>query len=162
MDDIYWIPHDQSPRLAIVARPRGDEWLEDDLANLKRGGIEILISLLEADEAAYLGLRRESDLAERAGLEFISYPIPDRTTPEDEHSFRHLVEYLVEVVNAGKRIGAHCRGCIGRSTVLMAAILIQLGFKPSHALTLIQQGRGCAVPDTPEQLHWILSFKPQE
>ena len=46
MKDIYWIGHDEHPHLAIVARPRGDDWLEEDLANLKRGGIEILVSLL--------------------------------------------------------------------------------------------------------------------
>ncbi|MBV8115788.1 MAG: dual specificity protein phosphatase family protein [Silvibacterium sp.] len=160
MKDIYWIRHDDLRRLAIVARPRGDDWLEDDLANLKRGGIDVLISLLTPDEAADLGLRDEAVLAESIGLQFISYPISDRTTPTYEESFRRLAMQLAQLAKAGKRIGAHCCGCIGRSTVLIAAILIQVGIEPAEAIGLIEHARGCVVPDTPEQLQWILNFKP--
>ncbi len=158
MKDVYWIGNDE-PSLAIVARPRGDGWLEDDLSRLKRGGVDVLVSLVEPEEAVFLGLANEAGLAEGVGLDFISYPIPDRTTPGDEGSFRTLTARLVNVVRTGKRVGTHCRGCIGRSTVVTAAVLIQLGIEPPDALKLIQDARGCSVPDTPEQLDWILSFR---
>jgi protein-tyrosine phosphatase len=161
MKDIYWIPHDEPPRLAIVARPRGDEWLETDLLNLKHGGIDVLVSLLMPDEAASLGLAAESSTAQSLGLDFISHPIPDRTTPASGERFRQLVTRLVEAIEAGKRVGAHCRGCIGRATVTTAAVLIQLGVRPAEALAMIEEGRGCPVPDTVEQLNWILSFEPR-
>jgi protein-tyrosine phosphatase len=161
MKAIYWIPHDTPPRLAIVARPRGNEWLENDLAKLKRDGIEVLLSLLEPDEARDLGLQHERDFAESIGIDFVSYPIPDRTIPVDKAGFHRLITQLAELVRTGTRVGAHCRGCIGRSTVATAAILIHLGIEPAEALALIEDSRGCAVPDTPEQLKWILSFKPE-
>ena len=161
MDEIYWIEHDKPPRLAIVARPRGDEWLERDLSRLKNGGIDVVVSMLEPQEAVYLGLRDEADAAAHVGLEFISYPIQDCTTPDDKDSFRCLVARLVDSAHTGRRIGAHCRGCIGRSTVVMAAVLIQLGIKPAEAVALIREARGCVVPDTPEQLKWILAFQPE-
>jgi len=161
MKDIYWIPHHDPPRLAIVARPGGDECLEADLLGLKRGGIDILVSLLMPDEAASLGLAAEGSIAQSVGLDFISHPIPDRTTPANEKSFRYLVARLVDATEAGKRVGAHCRGCIGRATVTTAAVLIQLGVGPAEALAMIEQARGCAVPDTVEQLDWILSFEPR-
>jgi protein-tyrosine phosphatase len=159
--DIYWIPYDQHPRLSIVARPRGDDWLKDDLAYLKREGVDVLLSLLEPQEGIYLGLQYERDIARSVGLEFISYPIPDRTTPEDEDGFRRLVAQLLELIGQGKRIGVHCRGCIGRSTVVVASVLIQLGVRPADALALVEQARGCVVPDTEEQLNWILNFQPE-
>lgn len=161
MKDIYWIVHSESPSLAIVARPRGDDWLEEELHNLKRGGIDILVSLLMPEEASDLGLSYEAELAQRVGLEFISQPIPDRTTPADEKSFREMIMRLVDAIAAGKRVGAHCRGCIGRATVTTAAVLIQLGAKPVEALAMIEEARGCSVPDTADQLNWILSFEPQ-
>jgi protein-tyrosine phosphatase len=161
MKDIYWIRHDERPRLAIVARPRGDDWLETDLANLKRGGIEVLISLLTPEEALDLGLRAESELASQAGIEFISYPILDRTTPAGEDSFRRLIARLAEAVQMGKRVGVHCRASIGRSSVTTAAVLIHLGGRPVEALAMIEEARGCHVPDTVEQLDWILSFEPE-
>jgi hypothetical protein len=161
MKDIYWIRHNAQPQVAIVARPRGDEWLEEDLASLKRGGIDILVSLLTKDEAIDLGLAHEGQLAASLGLDFISYPIPDRTTPAGEESFRGLITQLADAVRTGKRVGAHCRGCIGRATVTTAALLIQLGIRPADALSMIEEARGCSVPDTVEQLNWILSFKPE-
>ena len=161
MKDIYWIRHDEKPRLAIVACPRGGDWLETDLAKLKQGGIEILVSLLTPEEAVDLGLTAEGDLANQAGIEFISYPIPDRTTPAGEESFRRLVARLVDAVSVGKHVGAHCRGCIGRATVTTAAVLIQLGLRPAEALALIEEARGCQVPDTAKQLSWILRFEPE-
>ncbi|MGA7312528.1 MAG: hypothetical protein WBX22_01035 [Silvibacterium sp.] len=160
MKDIYWIEHDERPHLAIVARPRGDDWLEEDLANLKRGGIEILVSLLTPSEAIDLGLAAERDLAERLGIEFVSYPVLDRTTPGDLGGFRLLAAQLAAAVRAGKHVGAHCRGCIGRATITTAAILIHLGYKPADALAMVEKARGCTVPDTPEQLNWIMRFEP--
>jgi len=161
MKDIYWIRHAEPLRLAIVTRPRGDKWLEQDLANLKRGGIDVLVSLLMPDEAADLGLAAEGELARKAGIDFISYPIPDRTTPVVSEGFGMLISRLAEAVRDGQHVGAHCRGCIGRATVTTAAILIQLGAKPADALALIEEARGCPVPDTPEQLNWILRFEPR-
>ena len=161
MDGIYWIRYAQSPRLAIVSRPRGDDWLKDDLAYLKREGIDVLLSMLELQEAIYLGLQHEDEVARNAGLEFISYPIPDRTTPEDEDGFRRLVARLVGLIQDDKSVGVHCRGSIGRSTVVIAAILIRLGIEPADALVLTEKARGCVVPDTPGQREWILNFKPE-
>src|SRR5271156_1117890 len=160
MKDIYWIQHDKHPHLAIVARPRGEEWLEADLENLKRGGIDVLVSLLPSEEAAALGLAAEGELARSKGVDFVSYPIPDRTTPADAESFRLLITRLAEDVREGKHVGAHCRGCIGRATVTAAAVLIHLGVKPEDALDMIEDARGCPVPDTSEQRNWILQLKP--
>lgn len=160
MNNIYWIDPDSSPRLAIVARPRPDECLADDLAALKRGGIDVLVSFLSDEENAELGLIEEHRLAEQAGLHFISYVIPDRQVPGDIRGFRELVSRLAEQVRAGQRIGAHCRGCIGRSTVLIASLMIALGSDGEAALRKIERARGLAVPDTPEQRQWILDFRP--
>jgi protein-tyrosine phosphatase len=158
---IYWIQDGQPPRLAIVPRPRGDDWLRDDLADLRAGGIDILVSFLPAFEAEELGLRDEGALAADAGLEFIWYPILDRTVPTDLAGFRELVRRLADEVRAGRRVGAHCRGCIGRSTVLIASIMIALGADAEVALAQIAQARGFQVPDTPEQRAWILSFRAE-
>jgi protein-tyrosine phosphatase len=161
MKDIYWIQHDEAPRLAIVARPRGDDWLKDDLAYLKREGIGVLLSMLEPQEAIYLGLEHEDEVARSVGLEFISHPIPDRTTPEDEDGFRRLVARLVGLIREDKGVGVHCRASIGRSAVVVAAVLIQLGIEPADALALTEKARGCVVPDTLEQREWILNFKQE-
>jgi protein-tyrosine phosphatase len=157
---IYWVQDGQAPRLAIVSRPHGNDVLRDDLAELRAGGIDILVSFLPGFEAEELGLTDEAKVAGEVGLEFILYPIIDRTVPTDIPGFRDLVNRLADQVRAGRRVGAHCRGCIGRSTVLIASIMIALGADPELALEQITRSRGFAVPDTPEQRAWILDFRP--
>jgi protein-tyrosine phosphatase len=157
--DIFWIDGEPPPGLAIVLRPRGGDWLEDELHRMKRGGIEILVSLLESEEASELGLVEEDSLAAKIGLSYLSHPIPDRHTPPDLAAFRHLVKGLADRLRAGQLIGIHCRGSIGRATVTAACTLIDLGWKPERALMAIEAARGCIVPDTPEQRDWILRYK---
>ena len=160
MNNIYWIEPEQSPRFAIVARPGPDDELAGDLAALKHGGIDVLVSFLTDEENTLLGLREERRLAEQVGLHFNSYPIPDTQVPSDVAGFRDLVGQLAEQVRAGQRVGAHCRGCIGRSTVLIASLMIALGSDAEDALRKIQRARGLMVPDTAEQREWILNFRP--
>lgn len=159
MKTIWWVDEGETPRVAIVARPRGADWLEDDLAGLERAGIDVLVSLLPEDEAEELGLAEEGAIAERIGMRFISYPVPDRCSPQDGARFRKLVTELSDLVRSGHRIGAHCRACIGRSTVLIASLLIGLGMNPEDALLRVEAARECDVPDTPEQREWILQFR---
>jgi protein-tyrosine phosphatase len=159
MKDIFWIEGAPNAALAIVLRPRGDDWLEDELRRMQRGGIHILVSMLEDQEADSLGLSGEHKLAEQIGLNFISHPIPDRQTPVDISSFRRFVAGLANRLRAGEHIGIHCRGSIGRATVTAASTLIHLGWQPATALAAVESARGCPVPDTEEQEYWILNYK---
>lgn len=155
MNDVFWIGE---TGLAIVMRPRGDDWLLDELNRLRRAGIQTLVSTLEVWEARELGLAEEGALAEEMGLHFLSYPMRDRTTPSYRGEFDKFVQGLAERLQTGEKIGVHCRGCIGRSTVVTASTLIKLGWSPERALDEIENARGCSVPDTEEQRDWILDF----
>ena len=61
----------------------------------------------------------------------------------------------------GNAIGMHCRGSIGRAPLTAACTLIHLGWKAKDALAAIQAARGYPIPDTEEQLRWILNYKAQ-
>jgi len=161
MKDVYWIGDPSETRLAIVPRPRGGDWLEDDLSRLKHAGIDVVVSMLTEEEALELGLEFEKELAERVGLVFCRYPIPDRSTPSDLAGFRAFVGGLVEAIGRGQKVGAHCRGCIGRATILTASVLIANGWPAERALREIEAARGCVVPDTLEQRLWVESFAPE-
>jgi protein-tyrosine phosphatase len=158
-NDIFWIGGEPSTGLAVVLRPRGGDWLEDELIRYKRGGIDTLVSMLEESEAAELGLSEERLFAAQAGLEYRSYPIPDRHTPPNIPGFRRFVREIADALRNGEQIGVRCRGSIGRATLVAACSLIELGWKPDAALRAIEGARGCPVPDTPEQRDWILGYE---
>lgn len=158
MNEVFWIDGNPRPTLAVVLRPRGGDWLTQGISLLKHAGIDTLVSLLEEDEAAMLGLAEEGPVAESLGMEFLSFPIPDTHIPPDSAAFRHFVADLVRRLRRGERVGVHCRGSIGRATVTAAAALIHLGWRPNAALAAIERARGCPVPDTAEQQAWILRY----
>ncbi len=159
MSDVFWIKGSPAARLAIVMRPRGGDWLDGEIQRIQRAGVETIVSLLEREEAEYLDLAEEQAAATRAGMRFLSYPIPDVHVPPHPADFREFVAALARRLRAGEAIAVHCRGCIGRSTVTAACALIHLGWIPHDALIAIEAARGCPVPDTLEQRDWILDYK---
>jgi protein-tyrosine phosphatase len=162
VNDVFWIGetnNDIGSTLAIVLRPRGDDWLQDEIVRLKLNGVQTIVSMLEPWEAEGLGLALEGPLAEQSGLSFLNYPIPDRQLPSDVSSFRRFAASLADRVRSGERIGVHCRGSIGRSTVMAVSVLVHLGWAPRQALMAVALARGCPVPDTEEQRDWILAYE---
>ena len=155
---MYWIANEHHIRLAIVQRPRGGDWLADELQVFRRAGIDIVVSLLTESEARELGLEREEDACKSAEISFISFPIRDRGVPSSQRSFKLLIDQLKKELLAGKSIGIHCRQSIGRSSLLAAALLCSFGSSADSAFAQIEQSRGCPVPDTEEQREWVIKI----
>lgn len=139
----------------IHPKPRGGEWLESDLQTFRADGIQILVSLLTASETEELRLAQESQLCAEVGLEFMSFPIPDRQVPAFRESFQEFVESLASRLTAGQYAVFHCRAGLGRAPLLGCAVLVHTGTPPIQAWELIAQWRGQDVPDTEEQRNWI-------
>jgi len=157
--NIFWLEGEPTVPLAIVLCPRGDNMLHDEIARLKEGGIQTLVSLLEKDEATWLGLADEGTIASKLGLNFLSHPIPDVNVPLDTAAFIVFITGLAVRLRAGERVGIHCRGSIGRSTITAACALIHLGWPARQAISVIEAARGCPVPNTLQQERWILQYK---
>jgi len=93
ISDLYWIETGDDRKLAIMARPRAGDWLEDEVANWKRQGVGVVVSLLEAHEVEDLGLQNESEMCSRMGIDFRSFPIKDRGVPSDVAAARKFVRH---------------------------------------------------------------------
>jgi protein-tyrosine phosphatase len=152
LSNIYWIDHAVRPRLAIMARPRSGDWLEDEIRHWRRSGIDVVVSLLERDEVEDLDLGREASLCAENGIEFLSFPIRDRGLPADEAAFGCFANDLAKTQKA---VAVHCRAGIGRSSLMVATMLIGSGASAEDALAAIAKARGVPVPDTDEQRVWI-------
>lgn len=155
---IYWIEGNSLGRLAIVPRPRGNDWLEDEVAAWQQAGLNIIVSLLESEEANELGLSQEAVLCEAAGLEFVSFPIVDRSVPVVRQAAMELAAKLASQLRQGKNIGVHCRQSVGRASLMATSIMMALGIHPTEALQKISQARGCPVPETTQQYEWLMAF----
>jgi len=136
---LFEIPGRWKGKLYIVARPRGGDWLDDELASLHGAGVDVLVSLLEPQEAGQLGLGLEEEAAVRAGLEFFSLPVKDRGVPYSRSEFAAAVSRLEADLESGRAV----------------AILVESGVCVEEAVELVSKVRGVAVPETAEQLEWL-------
>ena len=70
--ELHWVDGPWPGRLAIAARPRGGDWLEDEMAHWHHSGVDTVLSLLSPDEEHTLGLGKEADTVRAQGMDFIS------------------------------------------------------------------------------------------
>lgn len=146
-------------RLFIISRPRGGDWLTDDMQTLKKDGFDVLVSLLTPNEQMTFELIQEEDAAKKQGLRFFSIPITDRSVPDSrEETFTQLQE-IEKSLLAGDNVGIHCRQGIGRSALVAASLLVMSGLNADKATAAVAAARGLPVPETAAQRNWIERFE---
>lgn len=155
---LYWIEGPTRGRLAISTRPRGGDWLEDEVDGWREQGLDVVVSLLTAAESEELGLKDEGQFSKAKGLRFVSFPIEDRNVPRSMAKLQELASQLGSAIQQGKNVAVHCRQGIGRSSLVSAAVLLSVGEDLDQALTSIRNARGLDVPETVEQRSWLEQF----
>ncbi len=148
--------------LSTMARPRGGDWLADEMSALREAGVDVLVSMLSRQEMEKLGLAGEASAARTAGITFLSLSTPDRGLPRT-HAFKGLVDEVVAAMDAGNHVVVHCRMGIGRSSMVAAAALMARGTSGPDVWAAIASARGLEVPDTEQQRQWVeLIMRPAE
>ncbi|RPD39557.1 protein-tyrosine phosphatase family protein [Chitinophaga barathri] len=154
---IYWLhKFDNSAQVGIMARPRGNEWLEEEILSLKKQHVHVVLSLLEKDEIHELGLRRQPELCLKHNIRYLSFPIPDRDVPSRDKRFFDIIAEAEREIAEGRSIVIHCRMGIGRSSIVAGSLLLKAGFGPGDIFAHISKMRGLRVPDTEEQVKWLI------
>ena len=154
---VPWIEGPWRGRLAILPRPRGGDWLEDEVRAWRLAGVDVIVSLLTNEEVDDLDLAQEGRLCHAKGIEFLSFPIVDRGVPSQRATLDFLKK-LELLVAGGTSIAIHCRQGIGRSALIVACLLVLGGINPEIAFRRVSAVRGCSVPETPDQRQWVIEF----
>lgn len=155
---LYWVKA-EGFKLAIASRPRGGEWLAEDIELLKREGIAAIVSALTDAETEELGLEREPDCCCERGIDFFRFPIQDRSVPDSAEELKTLIVDLRDLLFDGRAVAVHCRAGIGRSSLIAAGVLMSHGYSVAGAFQALEEARGLAVPDTLEQREWMRQFE---
>ena len=100
----YWLPGPWPGHLAIIPRPRGGDWLEDEVRSWRDLGLNVVVSLLTPAEITELELGEEEQWCQTQGIQFLTFPIPDREVPASRQTVAGLIETLMKALTAGKSI----------------------------------------------------------
>lgn len=160
--DLFWIPGPWSGRLAIITRPRGGDWLVDEVKGWRRTGIDMVVSLLETDEAAQLDLAREAEAAEASNVRFVSFPIPDRGAPASTTAALSLIRVIADSLRNSKNVAVDCRQGIGRSGMIAAGVLVNSVITPEQAIETVSLARGQMIPETRGQRQWLKELPSEQ
>lgn len=159
--EIFWLDQRAAMRLAIMPRPRSGEWLGSEIEGFARAGLNVVVSLLVRAEEHELGLVDEGRLCRSHGLDFLSLPIEDRSVPSSVHQFGVVVRHLTVNLRNGSGVGIHGRMGIGRASLVAACVMIEMGMPAAEVFAHLSRARGMTVPDTEEQIEWVMEWARQ-
>ncbi len=155
---LYTVPGLSCGNVSMMARPRGGDWLGDEIEALHDAGVDIVVSLLTDTEVRAFDLTEEAACCHQQGIAYLSFPIIDRSVPPfSEPTFTFLKQFQT-ALSEGKHITFHCRQGLGRAALMAASVLVLDGFTPEQAFDLLSRARGYTVPETEEQQVWVKAF----
>ena len=131
--------------------------LATDLQAIADWGARALVTLMEAHELDLLEVPELGRAARSIGLDWYHLPIRDVSVPGPsfEAAWDSAGGALRRMLRGGERIVVHCRGGLGRTGVVAARLLIELGETPERALAKVRTARPGAV-ETREQERYVL------
>jgi protein-tyrosine phosphatase len=155
---VYWVRALERGGLAVVTRPDPAYGLSQQMQALRAAGLDVLVSMLQLDEAIRLGLAWEGNVAEGAGLAFHNLPTDDFGVPQSFETASALIGTIAAEVEAGRAVGVHCFAGRGRSPLFAASVLVHFGIEPDAAIEAVSEARGRRIPETDAQRQWIFDF----
>lgn len=141
----------------------GNTWYRDlgaDVDVIKAWGANAVVTLLEEFELKMLGVPALPTLLKERKIEWHHLPIRDVDVPDRlfEDKWRVSGQQLREILSCEGKVLLHCRGGIGRTGTIAARLLVEFGFKPSHAVALVRQTRPGTI-ETAAQEQYVLKLK---
>lgn len=138
-------------------------WKRDlglDLAAIRDWGAAMLLSLIEPDEYDRV---KVADMGRRIpeGMEQLRLPIKDVSVPDKswEEAWVREGPRVRELLRKGGRVCIHCMGGLGRSGLVAARLLVELGLPPEEAMARVRTSRKGAI-ETRQQEDHVRSCKP--
>lgn len=132
-----------------------DRDLGADLAAIRAWGATALVSLIEDHEFEVLAVPDLPQAVQRAGLEWHHLPIMNRDAPYDAFEAQWVISgrQLRQRLRRGERIVLHCKHGLGRTGMIAARLLVELGEFPEAAVRLVRTARPGAIETLQQKQH---------
>lgn len=117
--------------------------LEADINTIAQWGASIVVTLMECVELTVLQLDNLPAKVVEHGIRWIHLPIRNRFLPDSGFE-SHWVEVGAELRNTlkdGGKIVIHCQEGIGRTGIVAARLLIEMGIPCNDAVRMVRSAR---------------------
>jgi ADP-ribosyl-[dinitrogen reductase] hydrolase len=134
--------------------------LEIDAAAVVKWGATIWLNLMEDEDLRAVKLDPElfANTVRSNNMTYIHFPIIDQGVPDAEGEVRwknEISPLLKQYLERGEKLFIHCRGGLGRTGIMAAKLLIDLGeAMPDEAILLVRQARPHTI-ETQVQEDWV-------
>lgn len=137
--------------------------IQADLQEYRDWGANLVVTFLEPHE---LGVLRIDDLQERIstlGIRWIHLPIRDMDIPDQdfEDAWAYDGERIRHALRIGERVILHCYAGLGRTGMIAARLLIELGTDPEDAIRSVRRDNRRRI-QTDEQEAFVYTCYPLE
>lgn len=119
---------------------------------------DVLVTLLREQEMEDINVPNLKHETLSRGMLWRHFPVQDKWIPKKMDGLLDLVEYVIEQLQAGKTVVAHCNGGKGRSGTVLVATLVALGRSVDESIVILRKARDGTIRN-PVQIAYVKQFK---
>lgn len=149
-------------RLESARRGNLQRNLRRDLVAMQEWGATGVVTLNEQEELDGLGLTHLGGQIVEAGFWWRHMPIVDMNVPVApfEENWQFEGKQIIACIDAGERVILHCLAGLGRTGMIAARLLVEMGMSSEQAIIEVRRLRPRAI-QTAEQEDYIHNLSPR-
>lgn len=133
-------------------------WVRDlalDLKAIEAWGAAAVVTLMEDHELKLLQVPSLGQEVVKLHMAWVHLPIVDVSTPDAafERAWAKEGPRLRDLLRCGFNVLVHCRGGLGRSGMIAARLLVELGWQPSAAIRAVRLVRPGAIETAQQEAY---------
>ncbi|HEY1773702.1 MAG TPA: hypothetical protein VGH91_10985 [Gammaproteobacteria bacterium] len=123
--------------------------LERDVREIKLWRPKALVSAILDEELQSLSIQNVGAFATRAGLWWFRVPIPEGKEPDERFwmAWPKAAPTLLDLLRRGEKVVVHSANGYGRSSLVAACLLVEMGFQPDAALVAVRAAQPNAISE---------------
>ncbi len=139
----------------------GRKHLQADIAALNEWGVNGVVSFIEAHEFKMNKVEALPELLKQSGIWWRHLPIIDMDIPNQDFEDRWAVEgeRIRHALRIGERVAFHCYAGLGRTGMIAARVLIEMGMDNELAIKAVRADNKRRI-QTKRQASFVRDIKP--